>query len=82
MAQKKGATRFELTNQRINESFSQFDYSIDLSKYKSSMFQLLNPENRSRWFELSTNNAFLSFLLSVSFKNKKKSIFKKKKSIF
>lgn len=56
-----------MTNTGINESFSQFDYSIDFSKYKSSMFQLLNPENRSRWFEMSTNNAFLSFLLSVNF---------------
>ncbi|KAI1711143.1 sec34-like family domain-containing protein [Ditylenchus destructor] len=43
----------------------QFDYSLDLSKYKNSMFQLLSSENRGRWFELSSNNAVLSFLLAA-----------------
>uniref|UniRef100_A0A914HQ14 Conserved oligomeric Golgi complex subunit 3 n=1 Tax=Globodera rostochiensis TaxID=31243 RepID=A0A914HQ14_GLORO len=41
----------------------QFDYSLDLSKYTQSMFQLLNVENRARWFEFGSNNAFLSLLL-------------------
>ncbi|KAL3120365.1 hypothetical protein niasHT_001178 [Heterodera trifolii] len=41
----------------------QYDYSLDLSKYTQSMFQLLNAENRARWFEFSSNNAFLSLLL-------------------
>ncbi|KAI1730742.1 sec34-like family domain-containing protein [Ditylenchus destructor] len=43
----------------------QFDYALDLSKYKNSMFQLLSSENRGRWFELSSNNAVLSFLLAA-----------------
>uniref|UniRef100_A0A915EIY2 Conserved oligomeric Golgi complex subunit 3 n=1 Tax=Ditylenchus dipsaci TaxID=166011 RepID=A0A915EIY2_9BILA len=43
----------------------QFDYSLDLSMYKSNMFQLWNSENRGRWFELSSNNALLSFLLAA-----------------
>nr|CAD2206115.1 unnamed protein product [Meloidogyne enterolobii] len=41
----------------------QLDYQLDLSKYTQSMLQLLNPENRARWFEFGTNNALLSLLL-------------------
>ena len=44
----------------------QFDYSLDLGMYKNQMFQLWSAENRGRWFELSSNNAVLSFLLAVS----------------
>lgn len=52
----------------MNDSaLSHFDYSIDISKYGSSAMQLFSAENRGKWFELSTNNALLSFLLSVSF---------------
>lgn len=45
----------------------QFDYSLDLGRYRHSMAQLLSAENRGRWFELSSNNALLSFLLAVIF---------------
>lgn len=41
----------------------QLDYQLDLSKYTQSMLQLLNTENRARWFEFGTNNALLSLLL-------------------
>lgn len=47
-----------------SEAISQYDYSLDLSKYKNSATQFFT-ENRGRWFELSSNNAFLTFLISV-----------------
>lgn len=49
----------------VDSAAARFDYALDLSKYKNTMFELLSPENRSRWFELSSNNAIVSFLLSV-----------------
>ena len=49
-----------------DSALSHFDYSIDLTKYRSSAMQLFTHESRAKWFELSTNNAFLSFLLSVN----------------
>uniref|UniRef100_A0AC35FQN4 Conserved oligomeric Golgi complex subunit 3 n=1 Tax=Panagrolaimus sp. PS1159 TaxID=55785 RepID=A0AC35FQN4_9BILA len=48
-----------------DSAMANFDYSIDFSKYKNSALDLFNAENRSKWFELSTNNAFLSFLLAA-----------------
>jgi hypothetical protein len=48
-----------------DSNLSHFDYSIDFSKYRSSAMQLFSAESRGKWFELSTNNAFLSFLLSA-----------------
>lgn len=84
MGQKKGGRVNAMTSRsdsmnsnRSAEPFSQFDYAIDFSKYKSSMFQLLNPENRSRWFEISSNNALLSFLISVCLFINKLAIFSK-----
>lgn len=41
----------------------QRDYSLDLSKYKTSASHLL--QNRQRWFELSSSNAFLELLFQV-----------------
>uniref|UniRef100_A0A0N4UXM4 Conserved oligomeric Golgi complex subunit 3 n=1 Tax=Enterobius vermicularis TaxID=51028 RepID=A0A0N4UXM4_ENTVE len=41
----------------------QRDYSLDLSKYKTSASHLL--QNRQRWFELNSNNAFLELLFQV-----------------
>ena len=49
----------------VESAMSHFDYSLDISQYRNQAMQLFNPENRSKWFELSTNNAFLSFLLSA-----------------
>ncbi|VDK50777.1 unnamed protein product [Cylicostephanus goldi] len=37
-----------------------YDCSIDFAKMKSSLF-----DDKSRWFELSSNNAFLELLFSV-----------------
>ncbi|KAH7694483.1 CRE-COGC-3 protein, partial [Aphelenchoides avenae] len=53
------------SREEVDSTATRFDYAIDLSKYKNSMYELLNPENRSRWFELSSNNAIISFLLSA-----------------
>uniref|UniRef100_A0A7E4W7S3 Conserved oligomeric Golgi complex subunit 3 n=1 Tax=Panagrellus redivivus TaxID=6233 RepID=A0A7E4W7S3_PANRE len=48
-----------------DSAMAHFDYSIDFSKYRSSAMTLFSSESRSKWFELSTNNAFLSFLLAA-----------------
>ncbi|VDN02132.1 unnamed protein product [Thelazia callipaeda] len=39
------------------------DYSLDFSKYKNSASQLF--QDSRRWFELTSNNIFLEFLLKV-----------------
>ncbi|TKR94580.1 hypothetical protein L596_008845 [Steinernema carpocapsae] len=40
------------------------DYAFDLSKFRTSASQLF-MENRDRWFELSSNNAFLEFIFAT-----------------
>jgi hypothetical protein len=41
-----------LGSSSYNESsITQFDYSLDLGKYRESVGELFSSENRSRWFE-------------------------------
>uniref|UniRef100_A0A915PYV8 Conserved oligomeric Golgi complex subunit 3 n=1 Tax=Setaria digitata TaxID=48799 RepID=A0A915PYV8_9BILA len=46
-----------------SDTIPQRDYVFDLSKYKISASQLFH--DRHRWFELTSNNVFLEFLLQV-----------------
>ncbi|KAL3997944.1 Sec34-like family protein [Acanthocheilonema viteae] len=45
------------------DTIPQRDYVFDFSKYKTSASQLFH--DRHRWFQLTSNNAFLEFLLQV-----------------
>ncbi|OZC12789.1 hypothetical protein X798_00423 [Onchocerca flexuosa] len=45
------------------DTIPQRDYVFDFSKYRISASQLFH--DRHRWFELTSNNAFLEFLLQV-----------------
>uniref|UniRef100_A0A0N5BVY6 Conserved oligomeric Golgi complex subunit 3 n=1 Tax=Strongyloides papillosus TaxID=174720 RepID=A0A0N5BVY6_STREA len=40
------------------------DYSFDLTRYKDYASQFFSPENRGKWFELSSDNALLNILLT------------------
>ncbi|CAG9537962.1 unnamed protein product [Cercopithifilaria johnstoni] len=46
-----------------SDTIPQRDYVFDFSKYRTSASQFFH--NRHRWFELTSNNAFLEFLLQV-----------------
>uniref|UniRef100_A0A915B293 Conserved oligomeric Golgi complex subunit 3 n=1 Tax=Parascaris univalens TaxID=6257 RepID=A0A915B293_PARUN len=46
-----------------DEHALQRDYSLDLSKYKTSATQLFH--DRGHWFELNSKNAFIEFLFQV-----------------
>ncbi|VDK79504.1 unnamed protein product [Litomosoides sigmodontis] len=46
-----------------SETIPQRDYVFDFSKYRTSASQLFHDPRR--WFELTSNNAFLEFLLQV-----------------
>ncbi|VDM06886.1 unnamed protein product [Wuchereria bancrofti] len=47
----------------LSDNIPQRDYVFDFSKYRTSASQLFH--DRHRWFELTSNNAFLEFLLQV-----------------
>lgn len=61
--------RFEekilILDSSFSETIPQREYVLDFSKYKTSASQLFH--DRHRWFQLTSNNAFLQFLLQVSF---------------
>ncbi|KAI6178118.1 Component of oligomeric Golgi complex 3 [Aphelenchoides besseyi] len=67
MREQSAPFRLPTTQSSRNQpesSLTQFDYSLDLGKYRENASELFSAENRARWFELSSNNAVLSFLLS------------------
>uniref|UniRef100_A0A914RXA7 Conserved oligomeric Golgi complex subunit 3 n=1 Tax=Parascaris equorum TaxID=6256 RepID=A0A914RXA7_PAREQ len=47
-----------------DEHALQRDYSLDLSKYKTSATQLFH--DRGHWFELNSKNAFIEFLFQLA----------------
>uniref|UniRef100_A0A158R597 Conserved oligomeric Golgi complex subunit 3 n=1 Tax=Syphacia muris TaxID=451379 RepID=A0A158R597_9BILA len=65
LREQTGPYRITLTSENGVASglISQRDYSLDFSKYKTSASNLF--QNRQRWFELNSNNAFFELLFQV-----------------
>uniref|UniRef100_A0A0N4ZNN9 Conserved oligomeric Golgi complex subunit 3 n=1 Tax=Parastrongyloides trichosuri TaxID=131310 RepID=A0A0N4ZNN9_PARTI len=49
---------------RSKSPLTTMEYSFDITKYKDFASQYFSAENRSKWFELSSDNALLNILLS------------------
>ncbi|ETN81952.1 hypothetical protein NECAME_00303 [Necator americanus] len=57
---REQTTPYRQAAHRADATLPMLDCSIDFTKMKSSLF-----DDKSRWFELSSNNAFLELLFSV-----------------